>query len=85
MKQIIYIFVFVCINWVQISISAKSELDYHRYLQQFGYAPKAEGRLLHSIVSKAAYNEGIKKFQRLYKLPVGFGIELISTLTFICT
>jgi hypothetical protein len=72
MHQVVYLFFLIFISNIQIIISNKAEPDYHRYLQQFGYTPKLEGRRLFSVVSKSSYNEGIKTFQRLYKLPVSY-------------
>ncbi|CAF3933084.1 unnamed protein product [Rotaria sp. Silwood2] len=68
MNQIVYVGFFIFINHIQICISAKSEQDYYRYLEQYGYTPKLENRLL-SVSGKSSANEGIKTFQRLYKLP----------------
>ena len=47
-----------------------SDQDYYRYLQQFGYTSKVEGRRLFSVIAKSSYTDGIVKLQRLYKLPV---------------
>ncbi len=63
----IFLFLFIVI---QLIIESKSEPDYYRYLQQYGYTPKIEGRRLFSVLAKASYTEGILKLQRLYKLPV---------------
>ncbi|CAF0728643.1 unnamed protein product [Rotaria sp. Silwood1] len=68
MKSIVYFGFFVFINHIQICICAKSEPDYYQYLEQFGYTPKLQNRLL-SVLDKTNANEGIKTFQRLYKLP----------------
>jgi hypothetical protein len=57
----------------------KTDQDYYRYLQQFGYTPKVEGRLF-SVVGKSTYNDGIRTFQRLYKLPVSYCISIISNI-----
>ncbi|CAF0756815.1 unnamed protein product [Adineta steineri] len=62
--EILFFFIFITITY-----EAKSEIDYYRYLQQFGYTPKVEGRRLFSVVAKPSYTDGIRKFQRLYKLP----------------
>lgn len=62
--------VVLLLAFLTILIDAKRELDYHRFLQQFGYEPKPDGRRLMSVLGKSTYNDGIKKFQRLYKLPV---------------
>ncbi len=70
MKQIVYFAFLIPIINIHFVISNKAEPDYYRYLQQYGYTPKVEGRRLFSVVNKASYNEGIKTFQRLYKLPV---------------
>ena len=70
MKQIIYLFFLLLLNNIQILIANHTDQEYYRYLQQFGYTPKVEGRRLFSVVGKSSYNEGIIKFQRLYKLPV---------------
>ena len=59
-----------CVRPIQPIIAVKSETDYYRYLQQFGYTPKVEGRRLFSVVGKSSYREGVLKLQRLYKLPV---------------
>lgn len=63
---------FLCILIVNIQTSRETiaEHDYYRYLQQFGYTSKVEGRRLFSVLAKSAYTDGILKFQRLYKLPV---------------
>jgi hypothetical protein len=58
----------------------KTDQDYYRYLQQFGYTPKVEGRRLFSVVGKSTYNDGIRTFQRLYKLPVSYCISIISNI-----
>jgi hypothetical protein len=77
MKQIIYfVFLIITIN-IQVVITINSEPDYYRYLQQYGYTPKVEGRRLFSVVNKASYNEGIKTFQRLYKLPVSILFQML--------
>jgi len=70
MKQIIYFVFLILIINIQVVISVHAEMDYYRYLQQYGYTPKVEGRRLFSVVGKSSYDEGIKTFQRLYKLPV---------------
>ncbi len=77
MKQIIYLFFFLLLNNIQILIANNSDQEYYRYLQQFGYTPKVEGRRLFSVVGKSTYNEGIRKLQRLYKLPVSYLISII--------
>jgi len=77
MKQIIYVFFFLLLNNIQILIANDSDQEYYRYLQQFGYTPKVEGRRLFSVVGKSTYNEGIRKLQRLYKLPVSYLISII--------
>jgi len=77
MKQIIYLFFFLLLNNIQIVIANDSDQEYYRYLQQFGYTPKVEGRRLFSVVGKSTYNEGIRKLQRLYKLPVSYLISII--------
>ncbi|CAF3526065.1 unnamed protein product [Adineta steineri] len=69
MQHIIYIIYFILIHNIQIIISSKSEVDSYRYLQQFGYTSKLESRLFSSIAAKSSVNDGIKKFQRLFKLP----------------
>ena len=51
-------------------VAVKVDADYYRYLQQFGYTPKVEGRRLFSVLGKSSYRDGILKLQRLYKLPV---------------
>ena len=63
---------FIAVVQVQATFATKNEPDYYRYLQQFGYTPKVEGRRLFSVLAKSSYTEGILKLQRLYKLPVGF-------------
>ncbi|CAF0761423.1 unnamed protein product [Adineta ricciae] len=68
-RVVVLLALFLVSNYTNILIDAKPELDYHRYLQQFGYAPKPDGRRLMSILGKSTYDDGIKKFQRLYKLP----------------
>jgi hypothetical protein len=88
MKQIVFFLFLLLINYVQI-IYTKPEPDYLRYLQQFGYSTPVESRrfasiqggsssgneqLLSSAKSMPHLNEGIKKFQRLYKLPVCYFI-----------
>lgn len=55
---------------IQQIVGNKTEPNYYRYLQQFGYTPKLEGRRLFSVVSENSYEQGIRTFQRLYKLPV---------------
>jgi hypothetical protein len=82
LQQIVYLFFLIFINNIQITISNTSEPDYYRYLQQFGYAPKADGRRLLSVVGKSSYNEGIRRFQRLYKLPVSYFIQSIKIVIF---
>jgi hypothetical protein len=71
-EQRVEIFLFfLVVGFIQTTtIEAKSEPDYYRYLQQFGYTPKVEGRRLFSVIAKSSYTEGILKLQRLYKLPV---------------
>jgi hypothetical protein len=70
-KQAIEVtFLFIVIIYIQTTIEINSEPDYYRYLQQFGYTPKVEGRRLFSVLAKSSYTDGILKFQRLYKLPV---------------
>ncbi|CAF0929179.1 unnamed protein product [Rotaria sordida] len=56
-----------------ICICTKSAPNYNQYLEQFGYTQsdhtsKLESRLF-SPSGKPSANEGIKKFQRLFKLP----------------
>ena len=60
------------VSWTHIRTATgiQAEPDYYRYLQQYGYTPKLEGRRLFSVVGKSSYADGILKFQRLYKLPV---------------
>ena len=70
MKQLACIFLLIAITQVPVGRCNKSEPDYYRYLQQFGYTPKLEGRRLFSVVGQSSYQDGIKTFQRLYKLPV---------------
>lgn len=71
MQLLVYCFIAIAILGPLASGSSNSsETDYFRYLQQFGYTPKLESRRLFSVVDKSSYNDGIKKFQRLYKLPV---------------
>jgi hypothetical protein len=70
MKKIIYLFFLLLLNNIQILIANNSDQQYYRYLQQFGYTPKVEGRRLFSVVGKSSYNEAIIKLQRLYKLPL---------------
>ena len=82
-KQIVYLFFLILINSIQ-RIHTKSEPDYYQYLQQFGYTPKLQGRrvssshneeeLLASPKGQPSFSEGIKTFQRLYKLPVSYSI-----------
>jgi len=72
LQQIVYLFFLIFINNIQIAISNTSEPDYYRYLQQFGYTPKVEGRRLFSVLAKSTYSDAILKLQRLYKLPVKF-------------
>ena len=72
---------FLCIILFESSQSIQDEPDYYRYLQQFGYTPKVEGRRLFSVLAKSSYSEGILKLQRLFKLPVSsrvLGNEYIS-------
>ncbi|CAF1575033.1 unnamed protein product [Adineta ricciae] len=69
-KQQTWVFIaFICILNIRITFEIETEIDYYRYLQQFGYTPKVEGRRLFSILAKSSYTEGILKLQRLYKLP----------------
>lgn len=65
----ILIVVIVILN-IHVTIETNEEIDYYRYLQQFGYTPKVEGRRLFSVLAKSSYTDGILKLQRLYKLPV---------------
>ena len=60
------------VGWILIRTigGMPSEPDYYRYLQQYGYTPKVEGRRLFTLVGRSSYSDGILKFQRLYKLPV---------------
>ena len=81
MKQLAYIVLLVAITQTPSGLGEKSEPDYYRYLQQFGYTPKLEGRRLFSVVGKSSYNDGIKTFQRLYKLPVGLLVSRNWRLT----
>lgn len=67
--DVIVFFVIIVIN-IKKTYETESEPNYYRYLQQYGYTPKVEGRRLFSIVAKSSYAEAIRKFQRLYKLPV---------------
>jgi hypothetical protein len=69
-KKIEIFFLFIVVSYMPITIETKSEPDYYRYLQQFGYTPKVEGRRLFSVLGKSSYSEAIRKLQRLYKLPV---------------
>jgi hypothetical protein len=62
--------VFIGTVHTQVMNSIKTEPDYYRYLQQFGYTPRVEGRRLFSVLAKSSYADGILKLQRLYKLPV---------------
>jgi hypothetical protein len=80
MKQIIYLCFFILINTIQLINCNNSDQNYYRYLQQFGYTPKVEGRRLFSVLGQSSYNEGIKTFQRLYKLPVSYFISIISNI-----
>jgi hypothetical protein len=80
MKQIIYLLFLVLFNNIQSIIGINSDKDYYRYLQQFGYTPKNEGRLF-SVLGRSSDNQGIKTFQRLYKLPVSDLILIISTIS----
>jgi len=80
MKQIIYLCFFILINTIQVINCNNSDQNYYRYLQQFGYTPKVEGRRLFSVLGQSSYNEGIKTFQRLYKLPVSYFISIISNI-----
>ena len=66
---------FIALIQVQATLATKTEPDYYRYLQQFGYTPKVEGRRLFSVMAKSSYTEGILKLQRLYKLPVRFFVR----------
>ena len=75
-----YLSVFVLITlYVQINIATTNEPDYYRYLQQFGYTPKVEGRKLFSVMAKSSYAESIIKLQRLFKLPVRFFFEIFPS------
>ena len=66
-----YLFAIVLLQWrTQMTATANGDPDYYRYLQQFGYTPKIEGRKLFSVMAKSSYAESIIKFQRLFKLPV---------------
>jgi hypothetical protein len=69
-QRIEVLFLFIVVIHIQTTIETKSEPDYYRYLQQFGYTPQVEGRRLFSVLAKSSYTDGILKFQRLYKLPV---------------
>jgi hypothetical protein len=69
-QRIEVLFVVIFMITIQTIIESKSEPDYYRYLQQFGYTPKVEGRRLFSVLAKSSYTDGVLKFQRLYKLPV---------------
>lgn len=69
MKQILCLLFLILFNYIQTGIDAKSEPDYYQYLEKYGYTPTLQSRL-GSIVGKAQRNDGIKTFQRLYKLPV---------------
>jgi hypothetical protein len=71
-KKIEIFFLFIVVSYMPITIETKSEPDYYRYLQQFGYTPKVEGRRLFSVLAKSTYSDAILKLQRLYKLPVKF-------------
>lgn len=71
-KRMMLYLLFIAAIQVQATFATKTEPDYYRYLQQFGYTPKVEGRRLFSVLAKSSYTEGILKLQRLYKLPVGF-------------
>ena len=78
-KQIVYFVLLIVIHNIRITISVKSEPNYYRYLQQFGYTPKVEGRLF-SAHGGSPYSEGIKTLQRLYKLPVSHSIRIIDDI-----
>ncbi|CAF4911272.1 unnamed protein product, partial [Rotaria socialis] len=56
-------YVFLCFITIIINIQLTSEQgfeqDYYRYLQQFGYTPKVEGRRLFSVITRSSYTEGI--------------------------
>ena len=96
-KQVVYLFFLILINKIQI-IYTKSEPNYLQYLQKFGYTPKdgtggfsasqsmaspVQIRLLSSPNIQLPLNEGIKTFQRLYKLPVSYFISIIQIFIFI--
>lgn len=68
LKQLVVFF--ILINSIQLIICTDTDQNFYRYLQQYGYTPKVEGRRLFSILDKSSYNEGVKTFQRLYKLKV---------------
>lgn len=70
-KQTVYVFFLLCINLIQISTTSNVDASYHQYLEKFGYTPKLQGRLFSAYVA-SNFNEAIKKFQRLYKLPVSY-------------
>jgi hypothetical protein len=72
MQRLVCLAFLIVVHHFQLATSVKSDPDYYRYLQQFGYTPKVEGRRLFSVVAKSSYNTGIKTFQRLYKLPVSW-------------
>ena len=69
-QQIKLVFLCIIVIAVKVASKTKSEPDYYRYLQRFGYTPKVEGRRLFSVLARSTYAEAIRKFQRLYKLPV---------------
>lgn len=79
-KEIILFAVLILFINTHITSSNTAEPNYYRYLQQFGYTPKVEGRRLFSSLSKSTYSDGIKTFQRLYKLPVSICIEMHSKM-----
>lgn len=79
--QIFFLSIIVC--FIPSIVAAKLEADYYRYLQQFGYTPKVEGRRLFSVLGKSSYRDGILKLQRLYKLPVS-SLDQRDDQWFIC-
>lgn len=79
-KEIIFFTLLILFVSTHITSSNNSEPNYYRYLQQFGYTPKVEGRRLFSSLSQSTYSDGIKTFQRLYKLPVSIWIQMHSKI-----
>lgn len=71
-KQSRYLFYLILFYHIRLILSNNSEQNFYQYLQQYGYTPKIEGRRLFSVVDKSTYTDAIKKFQRLYKLPVTY-------------